>query len=463
MTDDRGVVRAIDWRGLFPWLVIFRTFGPAVSWPLLVLATAGVLLTPLGWRASTLLFVSQESLNNDPGFRTFVEFNNRWPGQVAARFEVPAGVDLPEPANRALITRSGDTETVYQRLVLPFQQLFSRQWSIGKFAYFLFGGLWTLLVWSYCGGAITRIAAMRLGREERVGFVEALWFALKKLGACFTAPLFPLGAVFLLAAFVAVPSLLMRLDFGVLLAGLAWPLALLAGFLMTLLLLGLLFGWPLMTCTISVEGTDPFDALARAYAYVFQRPLQFLFYGLVAALFGALGYALVLLFTETMIYLAFWGASWGAGSARIDEIAAVMNGAPVLPSSDPLEGPREPGRLFWLGAGLLNLSVGLVRSVATAFSYSFFWCLATALYLLLRHDVDQTEFDEVYLEDADEPYGLPPLKPDRHGVPTVPPPLPGTATKDKSGPAKREEREEDASPPPGTSNSPSPTEVSDGE
>ena len=52
---------------------------------------------------------------------------------------------------------------------------------------------------------------------------------------------------------------------------------------MALLLLGLAFGWPLMWATISTEGTDSFDALSRSYAYVFQRPLRYLFYVVVRA------------------------------------------------------------------------------------------------------------------------------------------------------------------------------------
>lgn len=413
MSDERSVLRAIDWRGLFPWLVIFRTFSLAASWPLLLLATAGVVLTPLGWHAAHLLFVSESTLSTDPQLKEFVDFNNRWPGQVAARSDAPGKLPLPDPAGRVLFRHAGDVEAVYQRLTLPFKQLFSRQWSIAKFAYFLFGGLWTLLVWSFCGGAITRIAAMNLGREERVGLREAAWFALRKLVAYLTAPLFPLLAVFLLALLIAAPSIAMRLDLGVVVAGIAWPLAILASFIMTLLLTGLLFGWPLMWCTVSVEGTDPFDALARAYAYVFQRPLHYLFYALLAVLFGALSCVVVFAFAEAMVELTFWAATWGAGNARVSEILVVMQGTPPAPG-------EEPGRLLWIGAGLLNLSVGLVRAVATAFSFSLFWCLATAIYLLLRHDVDQTEFDEVYLEDAEEPYGLPPLRPDRHGVPLVP-------------------------------------------
>jgi len=52
-----------------------------------------------------------------------------------------------------------------------------------------------------------------------------------------------------------------------------------------------------------------------------------------------------------------------------------------------------------------------VRATVTGFCYSFFWCLATAVYLLLRRDVDHTEFDEVYVENENLAYQLPALEP----------------------------------------------------
>ena len=84
----------------------------------------------------------------------------------------------------------------------------------------------------------------------------------------------------------------MRANLGLLLGGISGRWCWLAGLLMALLLLGLLFGWPLMWGTISTEGTDSFDALSRSYAYLFQRPLHYLFYALVAAI-GWLGWILV--------------------------------------------------------------------------------------------------------------------------------------------------------------------------
>jgi hypothetical protein len=68
---------------------------------------------------------------------------------------------------------------------------------------------------------------------------------------------------------------------------------------------------------------------------------------------------------------------------------------------------------------LVSLWIGLVRTIATAFTYSYFWTAVTAIYLLLRHDIDQTELDEVHLTPQDETYGLPPLAVDEAGVPSV--------------------------------------------
>jgi len=188
---------------------------------------------------------------------------------------------------------------------------------------------------------------------------------------------------------------------GVWLAALVWPLVLLAGLLMAMLALGLIFGWPLMWATIGAEGTDSFDALSRCYAYVFGRPLHYLFYAVVAAVFGALGWLLVSNFAAGVIWAAYWAASWGSGT----ENAALL---------------REGGLG---GAGWLIAVgwVGCVKLLAVGFIYGYFWTASTAIYFLLRRDVDATEMDEVFLEeDASEPsYGLPPLKTDEAGAPAV--------------------------------------------
>src|SRR5262249_12945407 len=148
-----------------------------------------------------------------------------------------------------------------------------------------------------------------------------------------------------------------------------WPLALVGGLLMTVLLLGLLFGWPLMFATISTERTDSFDALSRSFAYTFQRPLQYLFYALVAGLIGLLGWLLVILFATGLGQLTAWAASWGS---NVENIRAVMSGT----ASD--------STVFSWGSNLVRFFNGLVLMLADAFLISYFWTSATGIYLLLR-------------------------------------------------------------------------------
>ena len=194
---------------------------------------------------------------------------------------------------------------------------------------------------------------------------------------------------------MAILGLLLRRDVGVLLVGLVWPLALLAGLVMALLLLGLGFGWPLMWATISTEGTDSFDALSRTYAYVFQRPLRYLFYVLVAGVIGWLGWLLVQTFAGAVISLSFWAAGWGTaafGSTNSDSVL--------------------PGRRHSLGRQQDHPVLGLLRRRAG--HRLLLWILLDRLVghlLAVARDVDATETDEVFLDaDKSEP---------EHGLPTL--------------------------------------------
>src|SRR5208283_4384771 len=90
--------------------------------------------------------------------------------------------------------------------------------------------------------------------------------------------------------------------------GLLWPLPLLAGLVMAVVLVGLV-GWPMMYATISAEGTDSWEAVSRSYSYVFQAPWQYLWYSLVALAYGAVVVFFVGFMGSAAVYLAKWGVS----------------------------------------------------------------------------------------------------------------------------------------------------------
>jgi hypothetical protein len=266
-------------------------------------------------------------------------------------------------------------------------------------------GLWGVVVWALFGGAICRTAAVQLAADEQVGLGAALRFAWRKWPAYCAAPLMPVGGVLLAAICVAVLGLFMHW-LGLWLGGILWPLVVLAGFIMAMLLLGGLFGWPLMWGAISAEGTDSFDALSRSYAYTFQRPLHYLFYAVVAAVIGWLGWLLVQNFASAVIWLSYWAAGWGCGKEQLNAI---------------IHGSQQLSAVGKIGAGLITFWVGCVKLLAVGYLFSYFWTASAAIYFLLRRDVDATEMDEVFLDaDQSEPAGeLPPITSDQAGAPVA--------------------------------------------
>jgi hypothetical protein len=218
--------------------------------------------------------------------------------------------------------------------------------------------------------------------------------------------LFPISGVVLATIPVLILGWIMRANAGLLLGGVFWPLALAAGFLMTLLLLGTLFGWPLMWATISTEGTDSFDALSRTYAYSFQRPLHYLFYAFVAGFIGWLGWLLVENFAAGVIWMGYWAAGWGSGGERLNSI---------MGTGDELTGIGSSGAM------LIRFWAGCIKLLAVGYLFSYFWSAAAAIYLLLRRDVDATEMDEVYLDadESEQTFDLPKVITDPAGAPVV--------------------------------------------
>jgi hypothetical protein len=406
MSDGQGVVRAVSWRDLCPWLIIFRSFGLALRGSMLLAATVAVLITPLGWMLADVAFIGKET-REKRAFAADADELGSWPRR-------PPGGASPAYTAGGVLNSFRDLPSLpahaFNRITLPLRRLFSTELNIQQTAYFIFGGLWTLAIWAFFGGLITRMAAVELGREERITLKEAVIFTGRKYVSYILAPLSPLFVLIVIVILSLFVSVFMRADWSLPIAGLLWIFVLLGGFVSAVVLLGLLLGWPLMWATVSSEGSDAFDALSRTYAYTLQRPLHYLFYALLVLLFGALAWLLVSIFADGVVGLAYWAAGWGAGNERIREIQQYAAGV------------RESGGMQWFGASLINAFNSLVYSVATGFAFSFFWCAATAVYLLLRYDVDQTEFDEIYMDNQQVSYTLPPLPRDESGVPHVPPP-----------------------------------------
>ncbi len=401
MTDERGIVRGISWRDLCPWLILFRTFGLASSLSVLVLGTAGAVLTPLGWKLARWAFVNPDQLTANPDYLTFTARTGQAP------WESPRLPYAPDQWINTGIAQGGPVE-VFSRLTEPVIQLFSLQpMPIGRWAYLVAGILWSIGVWGLFGGAITRIGVMRLGREEGIGMTAAVRFALGRWRSYVFAPLFPLLGVMLITVPCLVLGFLIRLDVGLFLAGIAWILVLLAGVAMAILLLGLGCGWPLMWATVSAEDDgDEFAALQHSFSYTFQRPLHYAGYALLSVLLGIASALVVGVFAQLVINSGIWAVSWGSGALRWQSISvAGLANSPSLPTN----ANADLSTIGSWGVGCLRFWQGLVWTVVAGFQHGFFWISSSAVYLLLRRDVDRTEFDEVYVADDQAAMTLDPI------------------------------------------------------
>lgn len=560
------------WMQRYRWMILLRSFRLALDARQMIVASAAVLAMVVGWWGLAKVF----SGASDPQVQQLTAAYSTlpWQGAPAAHADVanetyvrqdPFAVTTPDgrseiatrtevvPASRPSGTASRPFATQasinayfgpYTRLTAPFAKLFSAGLTVSGFTFSLLAGIWGVAVWGYAGGVITRMAGVRLARDERATLGPAMRHARSRWGSYFWAPLMPLVGILVLALPIFALGWLLRFDIGVLVASIAWPLFLVLALVMGILLLGLAVGWPLMWATISVEGTDSFDALSRTYAYVYQRPLQYLWYAAIAGGLGVLAGLLITVFAGAIVYLSLWCASWtsgGAAAARIARelpqgvigvsqfaerdnqvatavtypaatshpataVAPVVVPTPatvtesatvtvvpapaqpesqtpaVVATSDPvvavaaqvagsaptLDDPvtvttpsvTPPGApvsstttiiptvttaptvtnvpsvahadipvadsgetrsaTFRAGVAVLSFWLAGVQVLLLGFGFSYFWTATTAIYLLLRFDVDATEMDVVHLEDEPAVFGLPPLATDAAGVAVAP-------------------------------------------
>jgi hypothetical protein len=353
----------------------------------------------------------------------------------------PSAWEVFDSATRGLIQAP---ISIWVFFTQPFIQMFHGGLSPVGFLFLLLCGIWELLVWGLIGGAITRIAALKFTRNEAPGVIAALRHAAVKLPSYSLPALVALVGTALFGLQLVVIGFAMRLSVFAFLAALAWPFVLVVGLLMAILLLGALAGWPLMWATVSVEGTDAFDALSRSYAYTYHRPWRLLWYVLFALFLAVVSMFVVKLFASSAVTLGDWAIDWGlddetmysvvsprspqdiAASPPAIEVVPGMSNDKVLPPTTTPAQPFQPTGLLSAARTVITFWKSLVAALVAGYQAGFLWVAATGIYLLLRRDIDGVQLNEVYLDQADE-YGLPPLVDDPvTGVPAVAPSGPAT-------------------------------------
>jgi hypothetical protein len=267
--------------------------------------------------------------------------------------------------------------------------------------------VWFLLIWSIFGGAIARIAAVHVARDEKLSMRQALKFSLSKTLSFGFAPLIPVLIVLAIGALVAMVALLGNIPWiGPIFVGIPFILALGAGFVMALVLIGLFGGFNLMYPTIAVEGSDSFDAISRSFSYVYARPWRMLWYTAVAVFYVAITYLFVRIFVWLTLVLTH--AAVGLGFFRYGNNALPM-WQTMWPAPDYLHLPFQIDFTSLnsgasIGAWFVALWVYIVMAMLGAYALSAYFSANTIIYYLMRREVDATEMDDVYVEQIEEEF-----------------------------------------------------------
>ncbi len=421
------ITEPIPYKTLFPWLNLFRVFRLAVDFQKIILASAAILLFMLGNQVfNQLPFAPQQPVSNRSELvHQRIEFPPR-NSDLFLHSPQQGLTPIPEQSPGVLnLVRGTTLLEPMSYFTRPVLTLFETGASWSTLAYATTQLLWAIIIWAVFGGAITRIASIQFAQDDHIGMRAALKFSLTRILSLVSAPLLPfagMGFFWILCLLIGllgnIPSV------GGVIVSLLWGLAFLFAFVMSLILLVTLAGWPLMMTTISVEDSDGFDGLSRIFSYIFGRIWYFLWLVFVTLCYGAACLFLVELLMQLVSHLAFWGVSWGMGSEQAFEL--FNQGKTNLATS-------------------ISRGWGAVLNITfSGFVISFFWSASTVIYFLLRKCDDGTPIDHVYYteEEADTANELPLAGVAKAGEPVIERPV----TPDKTDDNEQQDAKESTDP-----------------
>ncbi|MHC4244104.1 MAG: hypothetical protein ACYS3N_12035 [Planctomycetota bacterium] len=256
-----------------------------------------------------------------------------------------------------------------------------------------------LAVISIAGGAICRIAALQFARGEKPGLTEALRFSIQRFTSFFIAPLTPIGIIIVPVLFIFILGLIGNIPrIGELIIGISMPLVLIAGALITVVLIGMFAGFNLMFPAIAYDGSDCFDSISRSFSYVYAKPWRMGFYTTIAAVYGAISYTFVRLFAFILLYATHLFLELGVWAENIKDVNKLIAIWPE-PKLTKLISYKDVVTTNWtesVGAFVIYLFLLAVVGLVVSFIISFYFSANTIIYSLMRYKVDNTALEDMY-------------------------------------------------------------------
>lgn len=281
--------------------------------------------------------------------------------------------------------------------------LFARAitWAISY--HFIYSVIYTTLagaVICVCGGAICRSAALEFTHRGKPGLMESYRFAFKNFVAFLTGPAISLGIVIFFAAIISALGLLANVPIvGQIMLGIGLPGALVFALLTVLMIIGLVAGGGLLFPVIAYEKSDGFDAISRAYSYIFTQPWWMIYYGLISVIYGTLSYLFIRFFAFLVLIITYILINLGMlkNTDGTSDIIAIWP-KPEFLDLMGAHSVNPEGLLQSVSAVLIHLTVLFVTGLVVAFVISFVFSISTIVYPLMRNNVDHVELDRVYVQ-----------------------------------------------------------------
>jgi len=378
----------VDWYRSTPWWRLL-SHSVSISWRAshLALCAAALLVTQALVGISGILFAPEEH----SATISWLAPENRTPAMLPWSVDPSRWIDGFENRNQEVQQPTTSTRLQwFYHSPDSFLNIWRRYTSypfhafdgitLRKSAYFLWNTLSIIILWSLVGGILARRSVQELGMHITSPWRSTLGLVVSRWRSIIWSVLMPLSLVALMCLLPLLLGWISRIPWigqSVSLA-LMLPVALMAlgvGWVVAIPLLG----FSLSTVSIVTEKqADAFDGMSRASAYVFQRPTTLFLAVIVAEWLGHFGGSIVSIVLNTGYNLIFQAFSLG--------------------SSHPLG---------FMGSWLDGCFQGIVPLLVTAFGFSFFWTASTAIYLVLRRDVDRAEFDLVDMGSSVLPKPLP--------------------------------------------------------
>ncbi len=257
--------------------------------------------------------------------------------------------------------------------------------------------LFSIIVWSFFGLAISRMAAIQFARNEKIGLRASLNFSFEKYLAAVSAPIIPICGIGLFWFLGTIGGWIGNIPvIGEIVLGALWILPLCFGFAGILILIGLCIGWPLMVSAIGAEGSDGFDGFSRSFSYIYSKFWHYVWYVFVTLFYGFITISLFYIFVNGCCYLSTRMISTGAEINSTQNMTSfstfVIQSWNTNNIALPFPGELENN----LGRAFANYWLKAISLLCAGMAVSFFWTGTTIVYFLIRRADDATDFNEVY-------------------------------------------------------------------